>query len=194
MRSFSAPSFLILAQLAAAGVAERAARATNYCEDINNDITIVGEIRYRTDTGSDACYANAYGDGGDELSIPGNIPLAGAFTSATNLRFHAYAHHLDFTTSDCSNVTFQMTMKYSSTGYAGCPTGYNSAVQTMTVNSCAGTNSDLYFAGKSFGHEGNWFNWFWQFDLSVSTATGCTQSDTGCFPLYSQGQCTLVNF
>src|SRR5688572_2961969 len=118
MRVATTAGLTVLIHFAVGAAAQRTAMATRYCEDINNDITIVGETRYNTTSGNDSCYANAYGDGGDELSFTSNITLAGASTSATNLRFFAYAHHLDFIGSDCSNVTFQMVMKYSSTGFS----------------------------------------------------------------------------
>jgi hypothetical protein len=184
-----------VATLLAAAVAlpPTLALGTRYCENINNQTVIVGEARYFTLGGSDVCYANAYWDGGDELSLGGDV--GGASTAASNLGFKATTHTLDDTTEDCSVVTYSLSHRRSNTtSGSNCPSSYISNTDTLVANSCEIGTSNFLVIDKTFGREGLAYRNYWQWELDVDTGTGCTSSDSGCAEVRDSTSCTLKQF
>lgn len=183
--------------LLAAGVLLPPALAvgTDFCENLNSQITIIGEARYLTINQTDECYANVYWDGGDELSLSG-FP-GGASTAATNLGFHATTHTVDVATQDCTDLTYDLTFRRSnSTSGSNCPSSFQSSSLPFVVNSCGPPEStnDFVVAGKTFGSTGFPYRAYWEWILDVNTGAGCTATDSGCARVLDSTACTLDNY
>lgn len=187
-------TLLILPGLVVLGLAA-IAKAGPRCEDIAGDLVLVGEARYATRTGADSFYSNIYwGGSGDELDLDPYNRVGGANSSSTSLNFGAQAHHDDNTLSDCTNVTFTLQLQRSATNteYTPCPEGtVTSSSYTYTVNSCiGGSDSHFVHAGRAFGGSGLSYKRYWNATLSVNAVA----SDSGCFEVANQNDCTLTNF
>lgn len=165
------------------------------CENLYTNTVSVGEMRYHTTSGTDDCYANAYWDGGDELSLASTWQ-PGALTGTNYAYFRAAAIHQDVHGSDCSNVLFTMRLRDTS----ACSGGflYSTTTALLRINSCdppggcSGNDCDTHSEKamtlshqKSSGME---------VFLDVDTSSGCNISDTGCLVTTDAICDTLVNF
>jgi hypothetical protein len=168
--------------------------ATFYCMDLDGRPITVGEARYHVLSDDDECYANAYWDGADELSEPNGDVIGGAANAMeTDLNFRATAYLYDTAGDDCANATIQMVQKRSNTSSADCPSAYTSITDTFYINSCDGVDVDFFYAPGRVGRGGMQYRRYWQWDLTVSTGTGCSDSDSGCGAIWNENECTLCD-
>ena len=171
----------------------RPSEGSALCEDIDHDIVMVGESRYEVLAGTDEGYANAYADGGNELSIGASSTIGGANTSADSLGFMEYAFLTDSTGSDCVYVTFEHWLSWSNSVAGGCPSSPYQTSFTAVVNTCSPWSlSDLYYGGFELG--GWWFNYY-QYWGSAIVVNGyeVDASDGSCYRVRNQSNCTLID-
>ncbi len=160
-----------------AAVLPTRARALPNFENLEDRWEFVGEARYTTLSGTDSCSTNA-----------------------DNLKFLVYGIHRDETTADGSQVTFSITLSASNNVSSSCPSGTLSTwTASMIVDSanpgwgCSG-DSCLAYGGKEFGVHGLPFRRYWKSVISVGASGGCSTTDTGCWEVYDQNACNLVNY
>lgn len=170
----------------------RESAATVVCEDLAGDSVLIGEMRYTTTSGTDTCYANAYWDIGDELTLSCNVHMPGALQGSDVAYFRAMAAHVDETGSDCSNVLFTYRVRQNNQCTINCLSGssINSTTSsTLRINSCStpssscNGNSCEVHAAKALNvtHAASGTYPALETWLDVDTSTGCNSSDTGCF-------------
>ena len=170
------------------------ADATEYCENISGNTIVVGEARYATTQGDDECYANAFSDGGEELSLGVGSPIGGANSASTSLGFWAYVFSSDNHLSDCSTVTYTVTHRRSSTQSGGCPSNYTTVADPLIVDQCTFGDGDKYWVGKLLGRSSQSYQRYWYWEVKVDTTSGCSDSDNGCAEVKNQNDCTLEDF
>jgi hypothetical protein len=173
------------------------AKAVDYCQDISGKYIIIGDGQYETNPSStwdDFAYANANPQYIDSFQWIGGMP-----STSTDAHFLIYTAHRDTTSSDCSDVTLELQLKYGSTKDTyGCPTSYSTISTVWHFNTCSSPgvctgNSCRIWVGKLLGFHNLSYYRYWKAVVNVNgNETG--DSDEGCWPLANQNDCTLRDF
>jgi hypothetical protein len=115
----------------------------------------------------------------------------------SDLNFRATAHLMDIVGNDCADVTIQMVQKRSNTESDLCPSSFTSITDTVLMSSCSflggNGNVDRFYTPTRVGRGGQVYKRYWQWDLSVETGLGCTDSDSGCAIVLDETECTLYD-
>ncbi len=165
-----------------------AASAYAECFDVRNQFVPVGEARYRLNDGSDSGYANAYGDGGDELK-------------------HDWGSEIGYLSSGVFHVNVNTLLEDKATNDCGDDMGMYYSIKTYQTPVCGSSYTNIvgagYYVDTCTPHGQSWSNtwkatafrtvsiyslsWNTSFEAEIWTQVNgnSINSDTGCFALGS---------